>query len=146
MSVWLIWGIGADIFIVGPWFVVEYRYSEYATVINLIIANGMVIHSECLMIDVIRKISLIKLILGGAAMFAQQNRNHHSDSIGITVRNPFVSIILRVSVIPYLIFAIQNNADELSPWAIIIDRLACSPSFEFVSIPATISPICPTDE
>lgn len=27
-----------------------------------------------------------------------------------------------------------------------MDRLACRPSFEFVSIPATISPICPTDE
>lgn len=63
---------------------------------NLIILSGIIIHSECLIIDMIRKISLIKLILGGAAIFAQQNMNHHSDSIGRTVKNPFVSIILRV--------------------------------------------------
>lgn len=72
----------------------------------------------------IKKISLIRLILGGAAIFAQQNINHHNESIGITVKNPFVSIILRVWVILYLIFAIQNSADELNPWAIIIDSLA----------------------
>jgi hypothetical protein len=82
---------------------------------NLIIPSGIMIHSECLIIDIIRKISLIKLILGGAAMFAQQNINHQSDSIGITVRNPFVNMILRVDVILYLIFAIQNSAEDLSP-------------------------------
>lgn len=146
MSDDLIWGMGADMFIIGPWFVVEYRYSEYVTVINLIILSGIKIHTECLIIDIIKKISLIKLILGGAAIFAQQNRNHHSDNIGKTVKNPFVSIILRVWVKLYLIFAIQKSADDLSPWAIIIDRLACNPNLEFVSIPATISPICPTDE
>lgn len=63
---------------------------------NLINLSGIMIHSECLIIDIIKKISLIKLILGGAAIFAQQNMNHHSDSIGIIVKNPFVSIILRV--------------------------------------------------
>ena len=146
MSDILICGTGDDMFIIGPWFVVEYRYSEYATVINLIILRGTIIHSEHLIIDMIRRISLIRLILGGAAIFAQQNRNHHIDNIGNTVSNPFVNIILRVNVKLYLIFAIQNSADDLNPWAIIIDRLACSPSLEFVSIPATISPICPTDE
>jgi hypothetical protein len=79
-------------------------------------------------------------------MFAQQNKNHHRDNIGIVVKKPLVSIILRVCVILYLMFAIQNRADDLNPWAIIIDNLACSPNFEFVNIPATISPICPTDE
>lgn len=113
---------------------------------NLIILNGIIIHNEWLIIDIIRKISLIRLILGGAAIFAQQNRNHHRDNIGITVRNPFVSIILRVCVKLYLIFAIQNNADDLNPWAIIIDNLACNPNFESVNIPATINPMCPTDE
>lgn len=91
---------------------------------NLIILSGIIIHNECLIIDIIKKISLIRLILGGAAIFAQQNINHHNESIGITVRNPFVSMILRVCVILYLIFAIQNSADDLSPWAIIIDSLA----------------------
>lgn len=113
---------------------------------NLINLSGIIIHRECLIIDIIKKISLIKLILGGAAMFAQQNINHHNDNIGIIVRNPFVSMILRVWVILYLMFAIQNSADDLNPWAIIMDSLAWSPSFEFVNIPATINPMCPTDE
>ena len=47
----------------------------------------------------IRKISLIKLILGGAAIFAQQNINHQNDKVGRTVNIPFVSMILRVDVI-----------------------------------------------
>ncbi len=67
---------------------------------NLIIASGMMMNIDCLMIAVIRKISLIRLILGGAAMFAQQNMNHQNDNIGITVSIPFVRIILRVLVIP----------------------------------------------
>lgn len=83
--------------------------------INLISLSGTIIDIEWLMIDIIKKISLIKLILGGAAMFAQQNINHHIDSIGMVVKNPLVSIILRVSVMLYLIFAIQNRADDLSP-------------------------------
>lgn len=82
---------------------------------NLISLNGIKIHIECLIIDIIRKISLIKLILGGAAIFAQQNMNHQSDNIGITVKNPLVNIILRVCVMLYLMFAIQNSADDLNP-------------------------------
>lgn len=98
------------------------------------------------MIAMIKKISLIKLILGGAAMFAQENMNHQNDNVGIIVSIPLVSITLRVDVILQLIFAIQNSADDLNPWAIIIDSLATIPSFELVNIPATINPICPTDE
>jgi hypothetical protein len=98
------------------------------------------------MIAVIRKISLIRLILGGAAIFAQQNINHQKAIVGIIVNIPFVRTILRVIVIPYLIFAMQNNAEDLSPWAIIIARLACIPNFEFDSIPVTMRPIWPTEE
>ncbi len=99
MSDSVIVGIGDDMFITGPWFVVEYKYNEYATVINLISLSGIMMYIDCLMIAVIKKISLIKLILGGAAMFAQQNINHQNDSVGITVSIPFVNIILRVEVI-----------------------------------------------
>ena len=67
--------------------------------INLIILNGMIMYIDWLIIAVIRKISLIKLILGGAAIFAQQNINHQNDNVGRTVNIPFVSIILRVDVI-----------------------------------------------
>lgn len=37
-------------------------------------------------------------------------------------------------------------AEDLNPWAIIMANLACIPNLEFDNIPATISPICPTDE
>lgn len=93
-------GIGAVILKVDPWFVAEYRYREYATVINLIIPNGIIIHGECLIMLIMSIISLIKLILGGAAMFAQQNKNHHRDRIGMIVSIPLVSVILRVWVMP----------------------------------------------
>jgi hypothetical protein len=93
-------GMGAAILSVDPWFVAEYRYSEYATVINLINLRGIIIHEECLIILVINIISLIKLILGGAAIFAQQNKNHHNDNMGIIVSIPLVRVILRVWVIP----------------------------------------------
>lgn len=43
-------------------------------------------------------------------------------------------------------FAITNNAEDLNPWAIIIIRALESPHIEFESIPANISPMCPTDE
>lgn len=111
----LIYEIGAVIFINGPCLVVAYKYNEYATVINLISLKGMIMYIDCLIIAVIKKISLIRLILGGAAMLAQQNINHQNAIVGMIVNIPFVNTILRVSVIPYLMFAIQNRADDLSP-------------------------------
>jgi hypothetical protein len=113
---------------------------------NLISLSGIIIYIDCLIIAVIRKISLIRLILGGAAIFAQQNINHQKAIVGMIVSIPLVNTMLRVIVIEYLIFAMQNSAEDLNPWAIIIASLACIPSFEFDSIPATISPIWPTDE
>ncbi len=41
--------------------------------------------------------------------------NHQKAIVGIIVNIPFVRTILRVIVIPYLIFAIQNNAEDLNP-------------------------------
>lgn len=43
-------------------------------------------------------------------------------------------------------FAITNRAEDLSPWAIIIARAAWNPQFDVISAPATISPMCPTEE
>jgi len=44
-------------------------------------------------------ISLIKLIDGGAAIFAQVNKNHHNVRIGSDAIIPFVRANLRVWVI-----------------------------------------------
>lgn len=121
--------------------IVAYRYREYATVINLISLSGRVFIIEYLIDLVIKKISLSRLILGGAAMLAQQNINHHIDRAGMITKSPLVRVTLRVFVIAYVMFAIQNSAEELSPWASIIVSLACIPSFDPVIIAATISPI-----
>lgn len=94
----------------------------------------------------IKKISLIRLIVGGADIFAAVNKNHHKVIIGATAIIPFVKNILRVCVISYLMFAIINNADELKPWAIIIIRAPAKPHALFDIMPASISPMWPTDE
>lgn len=137
-------GLYADI--AGPWLVAEYRYREYTTVMNLINLSGTSTKVEQLIVAVIKKISLIKLILIGAAILAQQNINHHNDIMGIIDRIPFVRVNLRVIVMLYVIFAMQNIAEDLSPCASIIDILACIPSLELVIIAANINPMCPIDE
>lgn len=40
----------------------------------------------------------------------------------------------------------ENSAEEQSPWATIIVREADQPHEEFDMVPATNSPICPTEE
>lgn len=97
-------------------------------------------------IDVINIISLKRLIDGGAAMFAHTNRNHHIEITGVAVNIPLVKFILRVFVISYEMLARTNRAEEHKPWAIIIIKPPHSPHFVLVDIPASIIPICPTDE
>jgi len=106
----------------------------------------MITASEYLIVVIIKKISLIRLILGGAAMFAQQNINHQKDIIGIIDSNPFVRVSLRVLVMLYVMFAIQNIAEELSPCASIIDILACIPILDPVTMAASIRPMWPIEE
>lgn len=48
--------------------------------------------------DVKRRISLIRLIEGGAAMLAEIRMNHHSDRAGKTFSRPFVKKRLRDEV------------------------------------------------
>lgn len=79
-----------------PWFRAVYMNSEYPTVRNLIRAIGNTVLIDCLIVLVISRISLIRLILGGAAIFALHDRNHHIDDSGITDMSPFVSEILRL--------------------------------------------------
>lgn len=114
--------------------------------IKLISANGIISENDWLIVAVIRKISLIKLIVGGAAIFAQHPINHQNEIAGIKDRSPFVSVTLRVMVMLYVILAKQNIADDLNPCAIIIDRLACIPIFVPDIAPANINAMCPIDE
>lgn len=74
-------------------------YREYAAVINLINEMAIIDESEDDKIAVIKRISLSKLIDGGAAIFAPVNRNHQRVIDGATHSNPLVRKILRVLVI-----------------------------------------------
>ena len=89
----------------APWFSAVYINSEYPTVKNLINLIGIITDIDCLIVPVISRISLIKLILGGAAMFALHAKNHHIDDSGNTAVNPFVSEILRLCLDSYVIYA-----------------------------------------
>jgi hypothetical protein len=109
-------------------------------------ASGISIVNDCLIVAVIKKISLIKLILGGVAILAQHPKNHRKDTAGIKAKSPFVSTKLRVIVTLYVMFAKQNIAEDLSPWASIIDSLACIPIFVPDNAPASINAMWPIDE
>lgn len=89
----------------------------------------------------IRRISLSRLIDGGAAMFAPVNRNHQRVIEGATHSNPLVKKMLRVLVISYDILARENKAEDLNPWAIIMVREPINPQEVLDSIPVNISPI-----
>jgi hypothetical protein len=86
-------------------------------------------------------ISLSKLSDGGAAIFADANRNHHKDIIGADDNNPFIKYILRVWVSSYVRFARENKAEEDKPCAIIINVAPIRPNWEFDNAPASINPI-----
>lgn len=95
---------------------------------------------------VINIISLRRLKEGGAAILAERIKNHHIDKVGVSINMPFVKNLLRVWVSEYDILANENKADEHRPWAIIINRAPLIPHEECVIIPATIIPMCPTEE
>lgn len=63
----------------------------------------------------IRIISLNRLIEGGAAIFAAQRRNHHRAIYGEIIASPLEIKILRVFVDSYVLFAIENSAEEDRP-------------------------------
>lgn len=63
---------------------------------NLININGTAKISEWDRVAVIKRISLRRLMVGGAAIFAHENINHHKDRIGIVNKIPLVRAILRV--------------------------------------------------
>ncbi|MEQ5162538.1 hypothetical protein ABN196_18030, partial [Proteus terrae] len=60
-----------------------------------------------------------KLIVGGAAILAELNKNHHNAILGIKFKNPLLINILRLPLRSYIILAKQNNPEEHNPWAII---------------------------
>lgn len=72
------------------------RCNEYTAVKNLRNANTTIEVNDMEIILVRRKISLNKLNDGGTAMFADNNKNHHIDKVGVNIIIPFVKYLLRV--------------------------------------------------
>lgn len=56
----------------------------------------MVVHKEIDVMAVISEISLRRLIEGGAAIFTDENINHHIDMVGRNDSIPFIKKRLRV--------------------------------------------------
>lgn len=80
----------------GPCCEEVYKINEYAAAKNAVIATGVIYRLEISTALVIRRISLIRLILGGAAMFVADMTNHNSVIVGKIFNIPLVMYILRV--------------------------------------------------
>jgi hypothetical protein len=105
--------------------------------INDIIIRGNKLIKLHAIILLIRRISLSKLIDGGAAILQTHNRNHHNAIEGIICRNPLQIRILREDTRSNAIFVKQNMPDEHSPWATIKAKHPDDP----VVLPTIIPPI-----
>lgn len=82
-----------------PCWVVVYMWREYIAVRNLTSLSSGINIVDLDIVQVIRIISLNRLIDGGAAIFVAVHTNHHMVIIGLIVINPLVKNILRVCVI-----------------------------------------------
>lgn len=70
----------------------------------------------------INKISLRRLIEGGAPIFITQNKNQKKLREGKIIINPLVKYRLREEITSYVILAKQNMPDDTKPWEIIITK------------------------
>lgn len=75
---------------------VVYIVKEYAAAKNLINISIIILIFDEDRIEVSNKISLIKLIEGGAPIFQAANKNHHMEIVGHIINSPLVRYILRV--------------------------------------------------
>lgn len=97
-------------------------------------------------IEVKSRISDARLIVGGAAIFAAENKNQIAVINGKNASIPLVKNKLRVCVVSYIELASANRAEDERPWATIIIIEPSQPQIELVIKPAVNKPICPTEE
>lgn len=64
--------------------------------------------------------SLAKFTEGGRAILNNRIESHHKAAKGKINRAPRRRIIVRLLVRSYIVLAKQNNAEDVSPWAIIM--------------------------
>lgn len=101
---------------------------------------------KVVMFDEISIISAMRLIEGGAAIFAADIINQASAKEGNIIIVPLLSIRLREEECSYSMFAPANNADLRRPWANIIDSAPHIPQDVLVIMPAKTRAMCPTEE
>lgn len=85
-------------------------------------------------------------MVGGAAIFAAENKNQIAVINGKNANIPLVKNRLRVWVVSYIELASANRAEDESPWATIIIIEPSQPQIELVIRPAVKRPIWPTEE
>jgi len=129
-----------------PCCVLANRNRVNAALIKDIIIKGiifMVLQDKILLIN---KISLNRLIEGGAAILQMLNRNHHRAMEGIICIRPLHRSMLRDDVRSNTILVKQNIPDEHSPWAIIRAKHPAAPVFLPAITPAITNLMWATDE
>lgn len=93
-----------------------------------------------------RLISPNKLIVGGAAIFAELNKNHHKAMLGIKFNKPLLINKLRLPNRSYEMLAKQNKPEEHSPCATIKEYAPQIPQYLIVIKPLKTIPIWQTEE
>lgn len=124
-----------------PCWVEVYKNKEYTAAKKAVIARIGAVLKEVERIEERSIISAIRFKDVGAAIFAEDARNHIIVVIGNNVIIPLVRYRLRVWVVSYNIFAKANNAEEHKPCAIIMSSLLSHAHAWFVIAPAVSSPI-----
>lgn len=94
----------------------------------------------------INKISLNRLIEGGAAILQIQSKNHHNAIEGIICISPLQSNILRDDVRSNTMLVRQNIPEEHNPWAIIRAKHPTAPVLLPAITPAITKLMWATDE
>lgn len=111
-----------------------------------IIIRGRIFKVVHEMILLISRISLNKLIDGGAAMLQIHSRNHHNAIDGIICISPLHNNMFRDDTRSNTMLVKQNMPDEHSPWAIINAKHPVTPVFVPTITPAITRLMCATEE
>jgi hypothetical protein len=129
-----------------PCWVEANRNSVNAALIKDMTIRGTMVSNLQDTILLINKISLNRLIDGGAAILQIHNRNHHRAIEGMIWTSPLHKSMLRVDVRSNTMFVKQNIPDEHSPWAIIRAKHPVAPVFVPAITPAITSLMWATEE
>lgn len=90
--------------------------------------------------------SLIRLTLGGAAIFELLRRNHQRVRLGAKFIKPLLIMRLRLLVRSYAELARKNKPEEITPCASIISTPPVKPISVMINNPEMHILICTTEE